>query len=218
MRSADPSRDLTDAMLLAILIRTGRKGSNAIDLANRLILHFKGADKLIDATWQQIVAAKVPGVGKVGAVQLAAAFSFAKRNVRLSQKDYRHPIDTSDSAVRQVLSVGVDEKQENVFALYLDSSRQLLCEPKLVFKGGLDASLLHPRDIFRHAIRLGAASLIVVHTHPSGNATPSEEDIVETKRLIEVGNLTGIPLDDHIVIGVGSGCHVSIRGLGEVDF
>lgn len=218
MRSADPIRDMTDAMLLAILIRTGQKGSNAIDLANRLILHFKGADKLIDATWQQIVAAKVPGVGKVVAVQLAAAFVFAKRNARLSQKAYRRPIDTSDAAVRQVLAVGVDEKQENVFALYLDSSRHLLCEPKLVYKGGLDVSPLHPRDIFRQAIRLGAASLIVVHTHPSGNAMPSEEDIVVTKRLIEVGSLAGIPLDDHIVIGVGSDCHVSIRGLEKLDF
>ncbi len=79
MRLSNPVRDMSDAMLLAILIRTGQKGSNAIDLANRLILHFGGAPKLIDATWQQIVAAKVPGVGKVAAVQLAAAFALVKK-------------------------------------------------------------------------------------------------------------------------------------------
>lgn len=82
MRSAVPERDIPDASLLAILIRTGRKGSSAIDLAHRLINHFGGAAKLVEATWQQIVAAKVPGVGKVAAVQLAAAFALVRRNVK----------------------------------------------------------------------------------------------------------------------------------------
>ena len=218
MRTTDPVRDISDAMLLAILIRTGQKGSSAIDLANRLIRHFGNAQNLVDATWQQIVAAKVPGVGKVAAVQLAAAFALVKRNLRTSQRSYKRAIDTSDAAVRQVLSVGVDEKQENTFALFLDTSRHLLCEPMLVFRGVLEATPLHPRDIYRNAIRLGAASLIVVHTHPSGDPTPSETDLSETKRLVEVGNLTGIYLDDHIIIGVGTNQHVSIRGFNEPLF
>ncbi len=218
MRAADPVRDISDAMLLAILIRTGQKGSSAIDLANRLIRHFGNAQNLVDATWQQIVAAKVPGVGKVAAVQLAAAFALVRRNLRTSQRSYKRAIDTSDAAVRQVLSVGVDEKQENTFVLFLDTSRHLLCEPMLVFRGVLEATPLHPRDIYRNAIRLGAASLIVVHTHPSGDPTPSEADLSETKRLVEVGNLTGIPLDDHIIIGVGTRQHVSIRGIDETLF
>ena len=218
MRSANPQKEMSDAMLLAILIRTGQKGSSAIDLANRLIKHFGGAAKLVDATWQQIVAAKVPGVGKVAAVQLAAAFALVKRNVRTSQRSFKRAIESSDDVVRQVLSAGIDEKQENMFALYLDTQGKLLCEPVLVFRGVLNATPLHPRDIFRNAIRLGAASAIVAHTHPSGDATPSEEDLAETKRLVETGNLVGIPLDDHVIIGCGTKHHVSIRGLNQIKF
>ncbi len=218
MRLADPQKEMPDAMLLAILIRTGQKGSSAIDLAHRLIKHFGSAADLVDATWQQIVAAKVPGVGKVAAVQLAAAFALVKRNVRTSQRSFKRAVETSDDVVRQVMSAGIDEKQENTFALYLDTQRRLLCEPMLVFRGVLDATPLHPRDIFRHAIRLGAASVIIAHTHPSGDATPSDEDLLETKRLIETGKMVGIPLDDHVVIGCGTRHHVSIRGAGLVSF
>lgn len=218
MRSADPQREMSDATLLAILIRTGQKGSSAIDLANRLIKHFGSAAELVDATWQQIVAAKVPGVGKVAAVQLAAAFALVKRNVRTSQRSFKRAIESSDDVVRQVLSAGIDERQENTFALYLDTQGKLLREPMLVFRGVLDATPLHPRDIFRNAIRLGAASVIVVHTHPSGDATPSDEDLAETKRLVETGKLIGIPLNDHVIIGCGTKHHVSIRGLGTVAF
>lgn len=217
MRSENPQKEMSDATLLAILIRTGQKGSSAIDLANRLIKHFGGAAELVDATWQQIVAAKVPGVGKVAAVQLSAAFALVKRNVRTSQRSFKRAIESSDDVVRQVLSAGIDEKQENTFALYLDTKGKLLCEPILVFRGVLDATPLHPRDIFRNAIRLGAASVIVAHTHPSGDATPSDEDLSETKRLVETGNIVGIPLDDHVVIGCGTKHHVSIRGLCQTD-
>ena len=218
MRSADPSRDIPDALLLAILIRTGQKGSSAIDLANRLIKKFGNVTNLVDATWQQIVAAKVPGVGKVAAVQLAAAFTLVRRNVRISQRSFKRAISSSNDVVKQVLSVGIDEKQENTFALYLNTQGHLLCEPILVFRGVLDATPLHPRDIFRHAIRLGAASVIVAHTHPSGDPTPSEEDLKETRRLIETGRLVGIPLDDHVVIGCGTKLHASIRGLRKIQF
>ena len=209
MRSAEPERDIPDASLLAILIRTGRKGSSAIDLAHRLINHFGSAAKLVDATWQQIVAAKVPGVGKVAAVQLAAAFALVKRNTRTSHRSFAHAIETSDDVVRQVRSVGIDETQESAFALYLDSKRHLLCEPVRISRGTADRTFLHPRDIFRQASRLGAVSVIVAHNHPSGDPTPSEEDIAETKRLCETGEVVGIPLDDHVVIG-RNGVHVSI--------
>ena len=216
MRSAAPEREISDASLLAILIRTGRKGSSAIDLAHRLINHFGSAANMIEATWQQIVAAKVPGVGKVAAVQLAAAFALARRNVKTSHRSFAHAVETSDDVVRQVRSVGIDESQECAYALYLDAKRHLLCEPMIVSRGTADKTFLHPREIFRHAIRLGAVSVIVAHNHPSGDPTPSGEDIEETNRLREAGELVGIPLDDHIVIGRG-GVHVSIIQLLKED-
>ena len=209
MCSAVPEREIPDASLLAILIRTGRKGSSAIDLAHRLINHFGSAAKLVEATWQQIVAAKVPGVGKVAAVQLAAAFALVRRNVKTSHRSFAHAVETSDDVVRQVCSVGIDESQECAYALYLDAKRHLLCEPMIVSRGTADKTFLHPREIFRHAIRLGAVSVIVAHNHPSGDPTPSDEDIAETKRLRETGNIVGIPLDDHVIIG-RNGAHVSI--------
>ena len=212
MRSSVPERDIPDASLLAILIRAGRKGSSAIDLAHRLINHFGSAAKLVAATWQQIVAAKVPGVGKVAAVQLAAAFALVRRNVKTSHRSFARAIETSDDVVRQVRSVGIDETQESAYALYLDAKRHLLCEPMVVSRGTVDKTFLHPREIFRQAIRLGAVSVIVAHNHPSGDATPSEEDVAETKRLVETGEIVGIPFDDHVVIGRG-GSHVSIMQL-----
>jgi DNA repair protein RadC len=142
-------------------------------------------------------------------VQLAAAFALVKRNVRTSHRSFARAVESSDDVVRQVRSVGIDETQENAFALYLDSKRHLLCEPVRISRGTADKTFLHPRDIFRQAIRLGAVSVIVAHNHPSGDPTPSEEDIAETKRLRETGEVVGIPLDDHVVIG-HNGAHVSI--------
>lgn len=218
MRSSDPQKELSDAMLLAILIRTGQKGSSAIDLANRLIKHFGNISNLINATWQQIASAKIPGIGKVVSVQLAASFALAKRNIRISQRSYKRAINSSDDVVKQVLSVGVDEKQENTFVICLDTQRRPLCEPILVFRGNLNATHIDPREIFCHAIKLSAASIVVVHTHPSGDATPSEEDLIETSRLIETGKIIGIPIDDHVIIGCKTNHHVSIRGLRKATF
>lgn len=218
MRSANPQKDLSDELLLAIVIRTGRKGTNAIELANRLIKHFGNSTNLVNSTWQQIVAAKIPGIGKVVAIQLAAAFALVKRNVRISQRAFKRKVLSSKDVVRQVLSVGIDERQENTFVLYLDTQRHLLCEPVLVFRGVVDATLLHPREIFRHAILLGASSLIVAHTHPSGDASPSDEDLKATKKIIKTGQLVGIPVDDHVIIGCGTKQHISIRGLGNISF
>ncbi len=215
MRSAAPEREIPDAALLAILIRTGCKGSNAIDLAHRLINHFGSVRNLVESTWQQIVAAKVPGVGKVVAVQLAAAFALVRRNARTPYRSFVRAIDSSDDAIRQIRACGFIDSQESAYALYLDAKRHLLCDPFEFSRGTADKTFLHPRDVFKQAIRLGAVSVIVAHNHPSGDATPSVEDIDETKRLIGAGDLVGIPLDDHIVVGIG-GSYTSIRAAGLV--
>ena len=136
----------------------------------------------------------------------------SRRNVKTSHRSFARSIETSDDVVRQIRSVGIDERQECAYALYLDTKRHLLCEPMIVSRGTADKTFLHPREIFRHAIRLGAVPVIVAHNHPSGDPTPSDEDIAETKRLVESGELVGIPLDDHVVIG-RCGSHVSILQL-----
>ena len=156
-----------------------------------------------------------------GLQQLAAAFALVKRNVKVSHRSYARAVETSDDVVRQVRSVGIYETQECAFALYLNAKRRMLCEPMVVSRGTADKTFLHPREIFKHAVRLGAVSVIVAHNHPSGDATPSDDDIAETKQLIEAGRMMGIPLDDHVVIGKKHGDgpeYVSIRGLGCIDF
>ena len=216
MRSADPCRDMSDVMLLSILIRTGQKGSSAIDIANRLIKHFGTTAKLVEASWQQILAARVPGVGKVAAVQLAAAFALVRRTVRLSHRAFTQSVDTPETVVRQLQSVMVDGLQEQVFALFLDAHRHLLCEPRVVASGTVDRVLIHPREIFRNAIQLGAVSVIVAHNHPSCCANPSDEDVELTRRLVETGRCVGIPLDDHIIISTEG--WVSMREAAMLDF
>jgi len=216
MRSADPCREIPDATLLAILIRTGQKGSSAIDIANRLIKHFGSTANLVEATWQQILAARIPGVGKVASVQLAAAFAFVRRTVRTSHRSFARVVESPNDVVRQVRSVGVDERQEHVFVMYLDAQRHLLCEPAVVSRGTVNSALMHPREIFRNAIKLGAVSIVVAHNHPGGDATPSGEDVAITKRLVETGRCVGIPLDDHIVVAADG--WTSMRESMLLDF
>lgn len=216
MRAADPCREISDEILLAILIRSGQKGSSAIDIANRLIRHFGTTGKLVEASWQQVYAAKIPGVGKVASVQLAAAFALVRRTIRTSHRSFARPVETPDDVVRQVRSVGADEMQEHVFVLYLDTQRHLLCEPTVVSCGTANAVLIHPREVFRNAIRLGAVSIVIAHTHPGCDVMPSDADIEQTRRLIETGRCIGIPVDDHIVIAKDE--WFSFREHGSVGF
>ena len=216
MHSSNPAEDIADDILLAIMIRTGQQGSSAMDLAHRLLNHFGDTESLIEATWQQIVAARIPGLGPVAAVQIAASFTFARRHIHAPSVNIENPIETSDDAVSLVRRELTGVKQEQTFAIYLDIQRHILCKPVEIAKGTANATFLHPRDIFAKAVSLGAVSLIVVHTHPSGDATPSDEDLKETERLKAAGNVMGIPLDDHIVVGCGTDQYVSIRGLGSL--
>lgn len=216
MRSADPIREIPDETLLAILIRTGQKGSSAIDLANRLIRHFGATRSLVEASWQQILAAHIPGIGKVAAVQLAAAFALVRRTVRASHRSYARTVDTPEAVVRQLRSIMIDDLQEHFLVLYLDAQRHLLCEPADILRGTANRVLIHPREIFRNAIKLGAVSVIVAHNHPGGCATPSDEDVELTKRLVETGRCVGIPVDDHIVVSREG--WMSMRERSAVDF
>lgn len=167
----------------------------------------------MEAGWQQILAARIPGVGRVAAVQLAAAFALVRRTVRTSHRSYVRAIETPEAAVRQLRSVMIDDSQEHFFVLYLDAQRHLLCEPADILRGTANRVLIHPREIFRNAIRLGAVSVVVAHNHPGGCETPSDEDVELTKRLVETGRCVGIPLDDHIVVTKDGWCSMRERSL-----
>ena len=198
---AVPVRDVSDEELLGLLIRCGRNGKNAVEIGKALLESFGSVRNMVYADWRQIASKRIPGVGTVRSKELAAAFELARRGAKLPSEEYRKPVADGHQVFELVRALGVSDAQEHFFALYLDAKRRLLCPPKVITTGLVNASMIHPRELFREAIQFGAASLYVAHNHPSGDATPSKEDIETTEILFEASRVIGIPLRDHIVIG-----------------
>jgi len=186
---------LSDAELFAILLRTGSKGENVIDMSNRLINEY-GLDKLFQCSLKELQ--KIKGMGPSKAMQLLAITELNKRTTLA-----KNPIKRVSSA-KDIFNLYherlKDEKQENFIVLMLDSKNNIITE-EMVFKGTLDSALVHPREIFKTAIRNSSSKIILIHNHPSGNPEPSKEDIEITEKLTEAGNQIGIKVLDHIIIG-----------------
>lgn len=205
---------LSDDELLGLLIRIGRKGKNAVEVGKELKEAFGSVRNMVYADWRQIRNKRVLGVGKVKAMELAAAFELGRRGAKLSAEDFDKPVENVRNVFEHVRALGVSDMQEHFFALYLDPKKRLLCPPKVVTTGLVNASMLHARELFREAIQWGATSLYVAHNHPSGDATPSKEDVSITATLLEASKILGIPLRDHVVIGTENSpgpAFVSIR-------
>ena len=214
LEKADSILTLSDDELLGLLIRIGSRGRNAVEVGRELKVAFGSVRNMVYADWRQIRNKRVPGVGKVKAMELAAAFELGRRGAKLSAEDFEKPVESACDVFEHVRALGVDDMQEHFFALYLDPKKRLLCPPKIVTTGLVNASILHSRELFREAIQWGATSLYVAHNHPSGDATPSKEDISLTATLMEASKILGIPLRDHIVIGTENSpgpAFVSIR-------
>ena len=213
---------LADAELLAILVKTGVHGCNAVEVSRNLINAFGTVQDLFAANWREIEAKHIPGVGHVKSLELNAAFELGRRGTRLSLERMRaHVLRTPRDIYESVLPFVARDEQENFIVLLLDNRHRLLCEPVKITRGTANSSPVHPREVFRDAIRRGAQAVIVAHNHPSGDATPSAEDLETTRRLVEVSRLVQIPLLDHVVIGAeGSAgpAYVSIRDSGAVEF
>lgn len=201
LEDSDSIIALSDDELLGLFIRIGRKGKNAVEVGKELKEAFGSVRNMVYADWRQIKNKRVLGVGKVKAMELAAAFELGRRGAKLSASDYEKPVENARDVFEHVRALGVSDMQEHFFALYLDTKKRLLCPPKVVTTGLVNASMLHARELFREAIQWGATSLYVAHNHPSGDATPSKEDIAITATLLEASKILGIPLRDHIVIG-----------------
>ena len=187
--------NLSDAELLAILIRMGSKGVTAVDLARRL---FAGGKTLREISVLSVEEIKKTGIGESRATALVAAFELAKRLPETKRKE-RLSIQSPEDIVQQFGAKFRDLVQEEFWVFPLNSINGLL-EPKQITKGILSSSLAHPRECFREAITQSAAAVIFVHNHPSGNPEPSQDDIAITKQLVEAGKIIGITVHDHIVI------------------
>ena len=184
---------LSDAEILALILGSGTKNENAVDLSNRLLSHF---DLLSTSSLSELQ--KLKGIGVARACQLLALFEFSKRFN--SSKVIGKKISCSKDVYDFVKSKMVDLDKEHFVVLLLDSKNRVLKEV-LVSIGILNSSLVHPREVFKQAIKESANSIILVHNHPSGDVTPSKEDYEVTTKLREVGELMGIRVLDHVIVG-----------------
>jgi len=188
---------LSNQELLAIILRTGTKQESVLQLSYRIIQYFEGLRLLKDASIEELTS--LNGVGTAKAVQLIAAMELGRRVSRL-QLEERYTIRSPEDGANYVMEDMRFLSQEHFVCLYLNTKNQVL-HRQTVFVGSLNASIVHPREVFREAFRRSAASLICFHNHPSGDPTPSREDIEVTKRLAECGKMLGIDMLDHIIIG-----------------
>ncbi|WLD95431.1 DNA repair protein RadC [Alkalihalobacillus sp. AL-G] len=188
---------LSNQELLAILLRSGTKEESVLQLSHRMIRQFEGLNLLKDATIDELTSVK--GIGNAKAVEILASLELGKRVNRL-QLEERYVIRSPEDGAKYVMDEMRFLSQEHFVCIYLNTKNQVL-HKKTVFIGSLNASIVHPREVFKEAMRRSAASIICFHNHPSGDPNPSREDIDVTQRLTECGKIIGIDLLDHIIIG-----------------
>lgn len=188
---------LSNAELLAILIRTGLKGTNAVEVGRQLLNKFDSLHGLAKASLKDLRTVK--GVGRDKAVTLVAAFALARKMAAETRQE--SPVLDTPEAVANLMREDIRLRQVETFQVLLLNTRRRLISVVKVADGTLDTILVHPREVFRPAIDAGAAAIILLHNHPSGDATPSEADIRVTRDLIRAGQLLKIDVLDHIVLG-----------------
>lgn len=185
---------LSDAELFAIFLRTGTIGENVTDMSNRLIAEY-GLDKLFDCSLKELQ--KIKGIGPGKAMQVLAMSELGKR-----YKDSQRPVKKINCA-EDVFNLFherlKDKKEEHFYILMLNTQNNVIGEERISI-GILDASIVHPREVFKPAIRNSASKIILVHNHPSGDCFPSGDDLKITKKLTGFGNNLGIKVVDHIIL------------------
>lgn len=193
---------LSDSELLAVILKNGTRGSSSIDLANEILAiteasPYPGLLGLMHLTLKELM--KINGVGQVKAIQLKCIGELSKR-IASSAARLNLCFGRPETIAQYYMEQLRHEEQEQIICMMLDCSMHLLGE-KLLTKGTVNAALITPREVFLEALRFGAVNLILIHNHPSGNPTPSDEDILITERIYRTGELIGIHLADHIIIG-----------------
>ncbi len=203
---------LSAAELIAILITTGSGKSSALDLGKNLLSTFGSLEDLASASISELE--KVIGIGPAKAVTLKAAFQLSRNlDQEIAQKKLHYVREPADVASLFIPKLG--HLKQEVFAIaLLDSGGKYMLSEKITI-GTLNASLVHPREVFKIAIKHSAASIILVHNHPSGQLSPSGDDLRVTQQLVETGKILEIPVQDHIIIANKK--YISLRDLGYIS-
>ena len=202
---------LTSAELLAILISSGTDRYNALEIGKELIRKFDSLANLSNASCEELIS--IMGIGKARAVKLMASFQLSRNMLQeVAQESpvfFQNPGDVARIFIPQIGHL----KQEVFIVAHLDSAGKFI-NSEIITRGTLDTSLVHPREVFMSAIKHAAASIIVLHNHPSGQLTPSREDITVTNQLVDAGRIMEIPVQDHLIITRTS--FVSMREEGYI--
>lgn len=198
MKSSGKS-SLSNKELLAIILKTGTKEKSvnelAIDILNKYTL-----EDLEEISLNKLL--EIKGIGEVKAIELLASIELGRRMFLNKDIKYKR-LDTPEKIFNHTKYLFYNKKQELFYTLYFNNKQELIGE-KLLFVGTINRSVTHPREIFKEAYRLSASSIVCMHNHPSNDVTPSNEDIIFTKKLVSLGTIQGIPIVDHIVVGNNS--------------
>ncbi|MDZ5712359.1 DNA repair protein RadC [Jeotgalibacillus sp. HH7-29] len=201
-------QSLSNQELIAILLRTGSKEESVINLANKLLQEFNGLRSLKEASFDEMTSIK--GIGHAKAVQVLAAVEVGRRIANITFED-RFTIRSPEDGATFLMNEMRFLTQEHFVALYLNTKNQIIHQ-QTIFIGSLNSSIVHPREVFKEAFKRSAASIICAHNHPSGDPSPSKEDIDVTRRLVECGKMIGIEVLDHLIIGEKK--YVSLKEKG----
>lgn len=201
---------LTNQELLGIIINTGNREESSITVANRIIKDMKTIRELRGLTYQELISVK--GIGEAKAITILAVIELAIRMHTHSLEEdifIKSPDDVSDLLMEKMRYF----QQEHFVVLYL-STKNMVIHQETMFKGSLNTSIVHPREVYKEAVKRSAAAIICVHNHPSGDPSPSREDIEVTRRLHECGEMIGVDFLDHIIIG--SGKYISLKEMNFI--
>lgn len=189
--------NLSNEEIIAIVLRTGTKEISSKMLATKILSKFKNISELKNANISNLTTIK--GMGKIKSIELIAAIELGKRVYETVPNIYKK-YENVNKIYEGFKDLIKDEKQENFYALYFDTKQNLI-DYKLLFKGTLNVTTVHPRDIFKEAFLLNAASIIIIHNHPSGDPLPSKPDVDLTNQINTISKIMGINFLDHIIIG-----------------
>jgi DNA repair protein RadC len=191
------SEALSSQEILALILGRGTKGESVIVTAQKLLIRFGNLKNLASASIEELT--QIKGIGPAKAAQIKATFELSKRLENSSSETTKITVKSPEDVVKTARNLLKGKKKEHFLVICLDTRNHLI-KTSTVSIGSLDCSIVHPREVFKDAISSSAASVIFIHNHPSGDPTPSEDDIKMTKRLIEAGEIIGIEVLDHIII------------------
>ncbi len=188
-------QNLKDEELLAILLGTGVEGKNVLEVAKQILDKYP-KKRLLKLNYSDL--SKIKGIGPAKACTILAAIELVKRALKIGEETLPVIRSTKDVIAQAVYLR--DRTREHLMAIYLNARNEMVWKKQSIFIGTLNANIVHPREIFAEALKQNAASVILVHNHPSRDAEPSEDDLAITKRLVEAGKIMGVDVLDHVII------------------